>query len=448
MNQKSKPMKKLIFLSALALTACQDNTYQKIKDYLETIEIVDAHEHQQIPADSSGFYFFNTISYFPSDIYSAGATFGYDQENTGFNADSVWKKFGKYYDYSRTTSYHDQLMYTLHLLYGFDKPYLEKNDLKPLYDKMFYNNYRNYPAWFDEVFHKLKIKTMVLDQYWNHFNTDIDARYFSLVCNINSCVLLVGEAAGNKKITSEKNLLKLMGTDELPAGTLDAYLELVDRVLNIFKDKGAVCLKNTLAYSRTIYFEDVPYDEAVTLYNKKSPLNAGEKKKLEDFVFHHIVQQAIKLGLPMQIHTGYLAGNNTWLDNGHPMKLLNILIKYPAEKFILFHGGFPWTGDYVAIGKNFSNVWLDIVWLPQISKTEAIRTFNEMLDCVPYNKYMWGGDVTRIDDVAGSLELAKEVVAEVLSDRVSKGWMTYDVALDVARHIFRDNAVEIFNLEK
>ena len=49
---------------------------------------------------------------------------------------------------------------------------------------------------------------MLNDQYWNHFNPDIDTSYFSLVCNINTCVTLIVEAAENKKITSEKNLLK------------------------------------------------------------------------------------------------------------------------------------------------------------------------------------------------------------------------------------------------
>ena len=33
------------------------------------------------------------------------------------------------------------------------------------------------------------------------------------------------------------------------------------------------------------------------------------------------------------------------------MKLLESLIKYPEAKFILFHGGYPWTSDYVALGK-------------------------------------------------------------------------------------------------
>jgi uncharacterized protein len=440
--------KQNILLLTILLAGCRENVYDRIKGYLDKIEIVDAHEHLQIPGDSSGFYFFNTVSYFPSDLSSSGATSDYTQNKLSFNVDSVWNRMGKYYNYSRATSYHEQFMNTLRILYGYDRPYLVKEDIKPLYDKMIINNYRNYHKWFDKVFHKEKFRTMVIDQYWNHFNTDIDTAYFSLVCNINSIVSLVGEAAEKKNITSNKNLLNLMKSTEIVTGNLDEYVKLVDSVLNIFKSKGAVCIKNTLAYSRSLDFEDVPYSIATGIYNKKGSLDNKEKKQLEDFIFHHIVQQSIKLQLPIQIHTGYLAGNNSQLDNGQPMKILNILLKYPKARFILFHGGYPWTNDYVAIGKNFKNVYLDIVWLPQISKTEAIRAFHEMLDCVPYNKFMWGGDVTRIDDTAGSLELGKEVVATVLSERVEKGWMTEDIALDVARCIFRDNAMEMFGLNK
>jgi predicted TIM-barrel fold metal-dependent hydrolase len=148
------------------------------------------------------------------------------------------------------------------------------------------------------------------------------------------------------------------------------------------------------------------------------------------------------------MHTGYLAGLGSRIDNGHPMKLINLFIKYPKAKFILFHGGYPWTGDFVALGKQFSNVYLDLVWLPQLSRTSAIRTLHEMLDAVPYNKILWGGDVARIDDAVGSLELGKEVVATVLSERVEKGWMSEDLAFDIARSIFHDNAVELFHLKQ
>jgi uncharacterized protein len=441
-------MKKHLFLiSTLLLIACQESSYDKIKDYLDTIEIVDAHEHLQMPGDSAAFNFFNTISYFPADLASAGASTAYDQKNGSFNADTLWNRLGKYYNYSRATSYHEQFMNTLRILYDYDKPYLVKEDIKPLYDRMVINNYMNYPQWFDKVYHKEKFKTMIIDQYWNVFNPVVDTSYFSLVCNINNCVKLVSEAAGNKKITSDKNLLHLMQSNEIITPTLDDYTNLVDSVLSIFKNNGAVCLKNTLAYTRSLDFEEIPYSEAIAIFNKKSSLDWKEKKMLEDFVFHHIIQKSTEIDLPIQIHTGYLAGNNCRLDNGQPMKLLNILIKYPNAKFILFHGGFPWTNDYVALGKNFTNVYLDMVWLPQISKTEAIRIFHEILDCVPYNKIMWGGDVTRIDDTAGSLELGKEVVATVLAERIEKGWMTEDLAKEIAKSVFRDNAMALFRIK-
>lgn len=443
-------MKKLgvLIILAILLTGCRESVYDSIKSYLNTIEIVDCHEHLQMPGDSSRFNFFNTISYFPADLSSAGAPDQYNHKKGEFNPDTLWDRIGRYYNFSRATSYHEQFMNSLRILYGYNKPYLEKEDIKPLYDKMLINNYRNYTSWFDEVFHKLKFRTMLIDQYWNHFNTDLDTSYFSLVCNINSCVSLVGEAAENKKISSAKGLLRLMNSEVITIEALDDYIELVDSVLMIFKMKGAVCIKNTLAYSRSLDFEDVSIKDAEMIFNKSGLLNAKERKQLEDFVFHHIIKQSINLNMPVQIHTGYLAGNNSRLDNGHPMKLLNILLQYPDARFILFHGGYPWTSDFVAIGKNFRNVYLDIVWLPQISKTEAIRTLHEMLDCMPYNKIMWGGDVIGIDDAAGSLELAKEVVATVLSERVEKGWMTEAVAHDIAGCIFRDNAIEIFKLRK
>ena len=440
-------MKKyLLFLSVLLFAACQQSSYDKIRNYLETIEIVDTHEHIQMPGDSADFQFFNGISYFPADMTSAGAPSFRELQKNGFDADKLWELSGSYYNYSRATSYHEQFMNTLRILYDYEKPYLRKEDIKPLYDRMLANNYRNYDAWFASVYKKGKFKTMILDQYWDHFNIDIDTSYFRLVCNINSLVMLVSEAAENKKVTSASGLLKLMNRKEIVAESLDDYLSVVSSVLGIFKNNGAVAIKNTLAYSRSIYFEDVTFEEASVLYNKKVKLEWADRKKLEDFIFHHIIRQSINLDMPIQIHTGYLAGNNSRLDNGQPMKLLNLFLKFPKARFSLFHGGYPWTGDFVAIGKNFTNVHLDLVWLPQISKTEAVSTLHGMLDAVPYNKIMWGGDVSWIDDSIGSLELAKEVVATVLSERVDKGWLTKELALEIAGRIFRDNAMDFFKL--
>jgi predicted TIM-barrel fold metal-dependent hydrolase len=129
------------------------------------------------------------------------------------------------------------------------------------------------------------------------------------------------------------------------------------------------------------------------------------------------------------------------------LKLTNLFLQYPEARFILFHGGFPWTGEFTALGKMFPNVSLDLVWLPQISRQEAVSALDVMLDCVPYNKIFWGGDCHLIEESVGSLGYAKDVVAEVLAARVRRGVLTEDVAFEIIDRIFRENAIEAFKLD-
>ena len=143
-----------------------------------------------------------------------------------------------------------------------------------------------------------------------------------------------------------------------------------------------------------------------------------------------------------------MAGNGNYLVNSHPLKLNPLFQQYPEAKFVLFHGGYPWTSQYTAMGKMYSNVYLDLVWLPQISREKAVITLDEMLDCVPFNKIFWGGDCAFIEESAGSIEFGKSVVAEVLNKRIERGLLTEELALHIARRIFRENAIEVFKLEE
>ena len=59
-----------------------------------------------------------------------------------------------------------------------------------------------------------------------------------------------------------------------------------------------------------------------------------------------------------------------------------------------------------------------------------------------------GGDCAFIEESTGSLEYAKSVVAETLAKRIDRGLLTKDVASDIANSIFRENAIEVFQLEE
>ncbi|MBA7556761.1 hypothetical protein ES705_49480 [subsurface metagenome] len=65
---------------------------------------------------------------------------------------------------------------------------------------------------------------------------------------------------------------------------------------------------------------------------------------------------------------------------------------------------------------------------------------------MPYNKIFWGGDCLLIEESVGSLQIGKEVVSQVLAERLNKGLITEDIAYDIALKIFRENAINVFKL--
>jgi len=77
-----------------------------------------------------------------------------------------------------------------------------------------------------------------------------------------------------------------------------------------------------------------------------------------------------------------------------------------------------------------------------------VQALDEMLDLVPYNKFFWGGDCAFIEESAGSLEFGRSVVAEVLDRRIARGLLDEELAREIIRAIFRENAIEVFALEE
>jgi hypothetical protein len=446
----------VILLSSLTIS-CDRGTntpYKRLRDYISTIKVINTHEHQRQPAEYAGqkhnFYTLLAYSYLNSDLVSAGAVpLRPELVNQG-HLDELWGKYGQYLDFSRNTSYYSHFLVGFKVLYGLNEPYFTKEAIHSLSEKIA-ENYSHREQWYDQAFKAAGFEVMFLDQYWDNFNINIDNKYFALVFNINQ---LVGSTSLRSKMTEkevpeEQNIYKLAQREDHAIKTLDDYLVYADKLFQKFLDHNTVCLKNSLAYGRSLDFEYIPYEKAKVLFARSdSSLSEAEKKALQDFMFHWIIQKSIEVGLPVQIHTGYLAGNGNTLENSRPTKLNNLFLRYPKATFILFHGGYPWTGEYSALGKMFPNVYLDIVWLPQISREAAVRALDEMFDGVPYNKFFWGGDCHFIEESVGSLEFGRDVVAQVLAGRIERGLMTEDVARDVALKIFRENALRVFKLEE
>jgi hypothetical protein len=442
-----------LILSVLIFITVQCSTDEielnkRLRNYADKVKVIDTHSHMHFPQEYGDheFSLYHLIghNYMMGDLISAGSV-GYDlNELDTITPEDFWAKYGKALDYCRSTSYYGYFVRGLQKLYGFKEIELTSENIGALASQVKEKN-RDEVAWFDEAFTAAGFDLMFLCT--SRFTIPLDKKYYVVSYYINRYIL---QAARKPATGSELKDMYLEASEEgYKMENLDKYLDFCDHMLKKYIDNRGVCIKNSLAYSRTLYYEDVPYEEAKRLYAKPSAaLSAAEAKKIEDFMFHWFIRKSVEYDLPVQIHTGYLGDNGNTIENSYPLKLNNLFLQYPKARFILFHGGFPWTGEFTALGKMFPNVYLDLVWLPQISREKAVQSLDVMLDCVPYNKLFWGGDCNNIEGEVGALEYAKDVVAEVLAKRVKRGLLTEGVAMEIIDRIFRENAVEMFKLEK
>ncbi|RKN79265.1 amidohydrolase family protein [Ulvibacterium marinum] len=425
---------------------------QTIREHIENIKVIGTHEHQLDPSKHGikTISFFEQLksSYLYDDLISAGASRNSTAEKN-LDSDSLWNYYEPFLNSTRTTSYYRQLIKGYQKLYDFEGPYFTKDNVSKLNEQLV-ENYNNYDSWFNKAFELSGFDLMLVDQYWNPYELERNTGQFALASQVNQMIVapLFKEKVPPEYSWIHTDYWKMAKSHNFSMQTLEEYLTFSNFVFENYFAKNSVCLKNSQGYDRSLYFEEVSFEEAAELYLKEpSTHTESEKKKLMDFMFHWIIQKAIQYDIPIQIHTGYLAGTGRVLENSRPSLLNNLFIKYPKAKFILFHGGYPYTSEWIALGKMFPNVYLDFSWLPQISQMVAKRVLEECLDTVPYNKILWGGDEVYIEGSVGALELTKEVIAEVLIARVKRGSLTVDMALLIADHIFRNNAILLLDLE-
>jgi len=428
----------------------KDETYEGLLKFTDGIKVINTHEHQRRPdefgLDSVNFYHLVMNAYLMHDLVSAGGPGIYNEPLNTNSLDKQWPLFGNRLNYSRATSYYGHFIKGIQKLYDFNDPYFTEENIPPLSSQI-KENYSDYKSWLETACQKAGFELIFLDRYWNSLDCNIDKNHFALVFHINEIVM----QSSNRPDSGEElqSIYKKASEDGYAMSTLNDYLTYCDHLFQLNLEHKAVTLKSSLAYARSIYFEEVSLETATELFAKPSAeLNQDEARIIQDYLFHWFINKSIEYDLPFQIHTGYLAGNGNYLENSNPLLLNSMFSRYPDAKFVLFHGGYPWTSEFISMGKMFSNVYLDLVWLPQISRENAVTGLDEMLDCVPYNKIFWGGDCAFIEEATGSLEFAKSVVAETLSKRIARGLMTEDVALEIVERIFRENAIEFFKLEE
>jgi hypothetical protein len=409
-------------------------------DELRAYPLFDTHEHT-LTRDyrrSVNFCLFDWfIHYSGSDLVSAGMPASALQailSPSELTYEERWVQISPYWSICRHTEYGRTLELAARELYGVDR--IDDETWRHVNEGVLSSNHT---PLYEQVLSRAGIKRCVVDPLRE--GTESSER-FSYVRRWDRYI----ELATRSPITDLEHDL------DVGIMSLEEYCSALDSSIAQAVTEGVVGIKIGLAYSRTLRFEHTDFKQANRVFDQlmaegfEFAPRPADTKALQDHLLHHVVQRAIEVHWPIQVHTGIQEGIGNVVRNSDPTNLTNLLNAYPQARWDLFHGGYPWTSHMAVLGKTFPSVHVDLCWLWVISQEMTERVLSEWIDIVPANKILgFGGDYMLIEGTLAHAQVAREGIARVLASKVRDGRLTRSSALEIGRWILHDNAATLFD---
>ena len=414
---------------------------------VEDIPLVDTHEHIYAEEDRvrRRVDFFTLVKHYVlQDAVAAGLPRDSVAlvSNTKASGADRWRAFEPFWKHVRFTGYGQALRVAIRDIYGVEE--ISAATLSKINHRM---SQENKTGIYKRVLtDRGKILYSVLDDDWNAAPAKPDSRYFVYARRFDRFVT----PAGRGDIEELEKLTGVSITD------LAGLKKAMERSFEQSLEADMVAVKSMLACQRESFFHEVEQADAERDFESLMAAQGGPPeglelrlqrpfRQLEDHMFHHLIRLAEAHGLAVQIHTGRQAGNGNVLANSNPTHLTNLFSLYPKVKFDLFHVSQPHQSELAVLAKTFPNVYADFCWAHTISAPVARRALHEMMETAPINKILgFGGDYFYAEMSYAHSRMARQSMAQVLSEKVESGFCTEDQALEIAQMLLHDNPASLF----
>ena len=236
--------------------------------------------------------------------------------------------------------------------------------------------------------------------------------------------------------------------------TLDEYLDVCREILEGHKRFGAVTCKDQSAYNRSLDYANPTRAEAEAVFNRfmEDPRRSAgfpdESRPLDDYLFHAFCRMAAELDLPVQIHTGHMAGIRNDIAKTNAVHLTRVLELHQDVRFDLFHANWPYGEELLFLGKNYPNVHLDFCWANIIDPLYCQDLLKKVLSSVPHGKvHGFGADFGPDPERSWAhADIARDNIAIALSDLIDLDYIDLDDARQIARMWLFENPNAFFRL--
>jgi hypothetical protein len=438
--------------------------FDRLLEQIAALPVIDCHEHADAGAFGPGGYerlpsptepiAALIRGYVLSDLYSVGADFAACNllQDATLPTEQKWPILAELWPKVEHTAYGRVTRLVMRDYYGESEMSLEA--LRRVGDRLGPRS----PASYAEAFGRANIRLALTDVL--NWRSDSMARYLSGALNLPPYMRLMFPLrlfhvinSGEPNAHDQSGIQAIGGWADRHITSLDEFLEAVFIVLRRARDRGSAGLKDQSAYERSLSYDVVSRSDAERLFNRlladpRHALGWPEAKPLDDFLFHQYMRFAHELGMPVQLHTGHMAGVWNRVDKADAGLLAPVLELHQRVRFDLFHGNWPEMGPLLFLGKNYPNVALDCCWLQIIDPLYAEELLQRTVVTVPHTKvHGFGGDYVDAPEFsAAHLVIAREVIASALAGLVERGWLDEAQAAGIAADWLFNNPNRFFGL--
>jgi hypothetical protein len=428
--------------------------FNELFKYLQQLPLVDCHDHTNnagpvlkdpIHALVEGYFFTDLVSVL-SDTDTAYVT------NTQIPWEERWPTLQKAWRLAKNTGYGMMLKKVLREFYDSDELTLET--MKSMEGKLLQ---LEDPQVFEAILEKAKIKVRIAD-IWD----DPDVAGKRATESVLDGTLRMAPRAkltiplrDYHRVFSYEDIQSHMKPLKRTVTSLDEYLAGCYDIFSAYKQFGAVAFKDQSAYRRRLNYGNPTKSEAEKVFNyyvsnqRTAEQFPGSRQALDDYLFHELLRMAREIDLPVQLHTGLLAGTRQDVSGANAILLAPILEQHRDVRFDLFHANWPYGGEWLFLGKNYPNVYLNFCWANIIDPLYCQNLFQQAISSVPAGKiFLFGADLGGYADHAWAhAQMARENLAIALSNLVEIDYLSIDEAKDIAILWCYENPVNFFNLD-
>ncbi len=423
--------------------------YDDLRQFIEDTPIIDCHNHAR--SESHDYsdpvkVIANADFYYISDMNSVSS--GPEMElvlDTGKSLEERWPTLERVWKRSSNTGYGMMVRRVLKQFYGMDSLTLE--GLKSMQGRI--------PDFHDEaVYDKtLGMAGIVarLEDSAPPVMTILDGTY-----KMPARGKLVARITNYHDVrTCDMIQEKALAVGRSVVSSLDEYLDLLRFILTGCEERGAVAVKDQSAYTRTLDYANPTRAEAEAVFNwlmedpRRRASDPEQSKPLDDFLLHQLIRIARDLELPVQVHTGLLAGCRNDIRAANAAHLIPLLATHRDVNFDLFHANWPYDGELLFLAKNYSNVRINMCWAHIIDPIYCQRFLTQAVSAVPHCKvHGYGSDFSGLaaDMAWAHASMARDNITIALCDLIDMEYLDISEAKEIARGWLYDNPKEFYGV--